>query len=78
MRLLRQRMKARALCLGVTRFTSPPIGEALALDALRGQRGALDIGHVAGVVPEIELSEVALEVLGRNPLVVAGDAALED
>ena len=39
-------------------FTSPPICQALALNALGGDDGALEIGDVAGVVPEIELAEV--------------------
>ncbi len=75
---MRQRRKWRAFCLGVTGSVSPPIGEALALDALGGDGGMFEIGHMAGVVPEIELAEVALKVFGRNPLVVAVDAALED
>ena len=58
--------------------TSPPIGQALALNALGGDGGALEIGDVAGVVSEIELAEVTFQVFGRNPLVVAGDPALED
>jgi len=33
---------------------------------------------MAGVIAEIEFTQVSLEVLGRNPLVVTGDAALED
>ena len=58
--------------------TNPPIGEALALNALSGDGGALEIGYVAGVIPEIEFAEIALKVLGRNPMIDTDDAALED
>ena len=53
-----RRLRARLPC------TSPPIGEALALDALGGQRGALHVRHVAAIVAEVELAEVTLQVLG--------------
>ena len=59
-------------------FTSPPICQAFALYALGGDSGALEIGDVAGVVAEIEFAQVAFQVFGRNPLIVAVDAALED
>ena len=59
-------------------FTSPPICQALTLNALGGNHGAFEIAHMAGVIAEIEFTQVSLEVLGRNPLVVTGDAALED
>ncbi len=36
--------------------SNPPIGQALALDALGGNSGALEIAYVAGIVPEIELA----------------------
>ncbi len=59
-------------------LTSPPIGQALALDALGGNGGALEIGDVARIVAEVEFAEIAFQVFGRNPLVVAIDAAFED
>lgn len=78
-RFLRQRKKCRACSLGVRGLlTSPPVCQSLALDALGGNGGTLEVADVARIVSEIELSEISLEVLGRNPLVVAGDATLED
>ena len=59
-RLVRQRMKAFAFCLGVTGFTNPPIREALAPDAFEGLGGALVVLDLAGVVAEIEFADVTL------------------
>ena len=57
---------------------SPPIGEALALNALGGQHSAFHVGQVVGVVTEVELAEIAFQMLCAEPLVIAGDASLED
>jgi hypothetical protein len=53
---LRQRRKWRAFCLGVTGSVSPPICQALTLNALGGDGGTLEIAYVARIVPEIELA----------------------
>ena len=56
-------MKCAAFCLGVRSFVSPPIGEALTLNALEGFDYTLAIGHAkfgAFVVAEIEFTEVTL------------------
>ena len=47
---------------GSSPFTNPPIGYALALDTLEGFGGALMIRDLAGVVTEVELAEISLEV----------------
>ena len=58
----RQRRNARACCLGVQGRTRLLIGEALAL-GLRQQRvGPLAVGKLAGVVTEIELREIAVQM----------------
>ena len=78
---LRQRRKCLAFCLGVTGFTSPPIGEALSLDALHGEGHAFGIADAvpdALVVSKIELGQIAFKVLLAYMLINAGDAALED
>lgn len=53
-----------------------PIGRALALDAFEGRGSALGIGFLASVVAEIELTDLALEVLGRYMVVGADQPAL--
>ena len=57
---------------------SPPIGQGLAGDALEGFGCTLCVLDGAGVVAEVELADVALEVLRADVLVDASDAALED
>ena len=60
---------------------SPPIGEALPLDALEDDIGALIIVNAkpdAFVVSEIELGEIALQVLLADVLIDTDDAALDD
>jgi hypothetical protein len=55
----------RAFCLNVRAFTNPPIGQALAGRALDGFVGALGVVHAergAGVVAEIKLRKVAMQV----------------
>lgn len=47
------------------------MGEALALNTLRGYRGALKIGHIMGIIAEIEFAKVTLQMLGADPLVIA-------
>ena len=62
-------------------FTNPPIGEALALDALHGVIGAHGVGVAkrgATVVAEIKLRQIAVKVGFAAVLVDAGHAALED
>ncbi len=63
------------------RFVSPPIGQALAGDALESFCGALIIGNaqpLAFIVPEIEFAEIAFQVLLADVLVHPGNPALED
>ena len=45
-------------------FTGPPICQALALDALGGQYGALHVCDMTGVAAKIEFAQLPLEMLG--------------
>lgn len=77
----RLRRRRAACCLRERGFTNPPIGEALAADALQGIVAAFNIANTklsAIVVAEIELGEVAEQVLLSAVLVDAFHAALED
>lgn len=74
----RQRLKCFAFCLGVRAFVSPPICEALASDPLQGFVGAFKVSQLAGVVTEIELSGVALQMRFADMVINADDPALED
>lgn len=56
----------------------PPIGQALAEDALEGLFGALPIGRRAVIVAEVELGGVARKVRLADMVINADDAALED
>ena len=56
----------------------PPIGKALADDALEQLVGALAIGDRAGVVTEVEFAGVAAKVRFADMVIHADDAALED
>lgn len=70
-----------SLCLGVTGFTNPPIGEALAADAGQQHVVAFGVGYTwrtAAVVAEIELGEVAMQVGFAAVLINARRAAPED
>lgn len=61
--IFRQRMKARAFCLGVRGFTRRVIGQPLAFDAFERFGGAFCIfTSEAGtvVVTEIELGDIAV------------------
>jgi hypothetical protein len=61
--------------------TSPPIGEPLAFDTQCGFGEALVIVHAERhtlVVAEIELAEIALQVLLRHVVINTSDAALQD
>lgn len=61
--------------------TSCFISKPLALDPLKGNFGALaviDAKPLTVVLPEIELSQVAVKMLGIDVLINADDAALED
>ena len=62
----------------MTGLVSPPIGEALAGDHLQGGIGTLGVGQMAVVVAEIELANVALQVLLADVVIDADDAALQD
>lgn len=60
---------------------NPPIGQALAGDALQRQGSAVHVVVTqsgAGVVAEIELGHVALHVLFTNMVEGADQTALED
>jgi hypothetical protein len=59
-------------------LTSPPVGQALALDAAKRAIGAGRVRDAASVVAEIELADVALQVLGADVVIHAEDAALQD
>src|SRR5439155_18000649 len=64
--------------LGFFGPTSPPIGQPLANDPLRGLRHALivvDAERDALVVAEIELAEIAMQMALGNVVVHADDAA---
>ena len=59
-------------------LTSPPIGQALAFDATQRAVGAGRVRDAAGVVAEIELADVALQMLGADVVINAEDASLQD
>ncbi len=75
-RLLRQRMKAFAFCLGVTGLTRLMIHQALAFRAFQQFVATLRVRHCAAVVPEIEFRQVAVQVGFANAVEVSVDAAL--
>ena len=66
-RLLRSNLfRYRAFCFLVTGSDRPPIGQPLALDAGQRDLGAIDVVKAerdAVVVAEVELGEVAVQVL---------------
>jgi|GEM_PF-4034239 len=60
---------------------SPPIGETLATDALKDGLGAhrvIDAKGLALVIAEVKFGKVALQVLLRDVVKRADDAALEN
>ena len=60
---------------------NPPIGQALACDALECQISAVHVGKAqsrAGVVTEVKLIAIALQVLLTDMMEGADQAALED
>jgi hypothetical protein len=57
---------------------SPPIGKTATLATLEDGCSALSIGHVAGVVAQIELGTVAAKVSLAHVVIGADHAALED
>jgi hypothetical protein len=59
-------------------LTSPPIREALALDAPQRGVGAGRVGDAASVVAEVEFADVALQMLGADVVINAEDASLQD
>lgn len=59
-------------------FNMPPIGEPLAGDALERGVCAFGIGHGALVVSEIELGQIALQVMAGNMVIGSDQAALHD
>ncbi len=77
---LRQRMKAATFCLNVLGFVSPPIRQALPIDAFQHLLGAHRIVKAkggTGVGAEIELRKIAVQMLFPAMLVGADHAALE-
>jgi hypothetical protein len=63
------------------RATSSLIGQPLARRAFDGNRGALHVVNAklgASILPEIELGQVAVKMLGIDVLINADDAPLED
>jgi hypothetical protein len=74
-------MNAAAFCLGVTGFTNPPIGKALAFDHGEQLVVAFGVGHLesrAAIVTEIELGKVTVQMGLAAMLIHANHAALED
>src|SRR5690606_15819992 len=70
----------RAFCLGVTGFTNPQIGEALASDhgkQLIVTLGIADLERGTAIVSEIELGKVAVQMGSAAMLVDADHSALE-
>ena len=71
----------RPFCLGVTGFTNPPIGEALAFDAFHKLLHAHSVGEAKGgaaIVAEIEFGKVTVQVGFAAMLIDADHAALEN
>jgi len=56
---------------------SPPIGEALALDAAQDAESAFPVAQLAAIPAECEFVDVALQVLLGDGMESAIDAALE-
>src|SRR3546814_17316410 len=73
-----QRIKALACYLGVRGFTRLLIHEALALGALQEGLGALCIAFLAGVVAEIELGKVTVQMGICHVVERAYNAAIAD
>ena len=72
---------AKANCLGVLGFVSPPVGQALIVHSVGGDAGALLVMNsklAAVVIAEGELVEITLKVLLAAVLVDASHPALED
>src|SRR5690349_11572816 len=74
-------MKSSANCLTILGFVNPPISQALAINAFKSLHGAggvikAQLGAVVG--PEIELSQITLQVLLAAMLIGADHAALKD
>src|SRR5208282_4446437 len=62
-------------------FLSCFVSQALALDAFKGDFGAVRIAVAkpnAGVLAEVEFGQVAVKMLGVDMLINADDPALED
>lgn len=62
-------------------LTNPPIGKSFADDSLERQIGAVGVAvakGAAGVVAEVELAHVALQVLFTNVVERADQTALQD
>ena len=71
---MRHAWNARAFCLSVRGFISPPIREALALNAGQGDLCTLCILNAQGRtvrIAEIELREIAVQMSGAAMLVGA-------
>lgn len=62
----------------LTFAVSPPIRKALPADPFERGLSALGIVNEAGVVTEVELPVIALQMLLRDVVIDAEDAALED
>jgi hypothetical protein len=75
---IRLNLRRVSLRLGSLPLTSPPIGQALALDTAKRAVGAGRVRDAASVVAKIELADVALQVLGADVMIHAEDAALQD
>jgi hypothetical protein len=72
---------ARAFCLSVRGFVSPPICQSLSSDASHDFVGALcilDTKARAIVIAEIEFREIAVQMLFADVMVSSDHAALEN
>jgi len=54
------------------------VGQTLTSNALHGEEHALTVREVAGVVAEVELVEIAEQVLGVHMVERADESALHD
>lgn len=77
----RQRRKALAFCSSVTGFVNPPIGKALAGDALQSLLGVgliVNFERRTVAVAEVKFRQVAMQMRLATMLIDALHAAFED
>ena len=79
MRRSRQRLKRLACCLGNNGVVSPPIGQALANDAFKGDVSAFCVVVTIGnavCVTEVKFSQIAAKMLLAAMLIDTAHTAL--